>query len=318
MQPIDTTKVFNSLVQDLSFGGIPLPFIGQAALGLVRIRYWVWWYSSRKKIVIQSNAAELGFGVLLNFSINNEKVRTAAKILLLIMRIESCVKQFRNLLTDCDELWIALRGENLKATDIKWVSTKNSGLFSPSFVYDFERSNNKIGNYVRNVAFCAYRILLRLDKLLMRSIDAHEALLADNEAMILSIVNSSQVLKRLFENHEELYKALESRKPMIEKCLSLFASGDSKEKTDQIMEAVKDSLGKGRELYQAYETVSSVAGEVGVDFLKRGVFGMFHVLNLTRYMPAELMPEPEQVIRARIFDKHYERFPPLEDVRCKT
>ena len=55
-------------------------------------------------MVIQSNAAELGFGIMLNLGINNEKVRTAAKILLLIMRIETCIKQIKLLVSECDDL----------------------------------------------------------------------------------------------------------------------------------------------------------------------------------------------------------------------
>ncbi len=318
MQPVNATQVFNSLVQDLSFGGISLPFVGQAALSLVRMRYWVWWCSSRKDIVMKSNTAELGFGVLLNLSINNDKVRTAAKILLLIIRIEACIKQLKLLLNECDEFWRAVQGKDLKDTDIQWIQVKLAGNLSAYSQHEWETTHAKIRNYIQNVALCAYRLLLRLDKLLMRSIDAHEALHADNEAMVLSIVNGSQLLKKLFENHQELCRAMEVRKPMVEKCLSLFVAGDSKEKTDQLITAVKDTIGQGRELYQVYEKVAETVGEVGAEFIKRGIFGMFHVLNLTRYIPKELLPEEEQIFQARILDHHYKAFPPLQDVRGKV
>jgi len=233
----------------------------------------------------------------------------------LVCRVESCVKEIRWLLDDFEQLWKALSGENLVDGFVKRIPTDS---IPSALMSRVERTVKGSKDYIGNVAYRTYAVIRRLDELAMRSIDAHEAITADNAAMIVSLVNSSRLISSIFANTEKIFEVLETRRPMIEKSLSLLVGGDPKEKTDQLIIAVRNALDSGRSIHQGYKNiVSGVNLELAADFGKRAIFGIGQVLNATNIIPDKLIPEPENVVRPRIYAKNLERHPPDDAVRDK-
>lgn len=291
---------------------VPVPLVAKAAFGIVKVRYWFWWIGSKKKLYSRYPAAFAG-GFLFNLATNSEMVRTASKILLIIVRIEACIKQVFKLCQECQDLWSALKGHYHLNTAVGWKTSQSC--LPPSVRWEWNSTCMAIQSVAKRIGLCALSVLRRLDKLLMHSINAYEAFYATNEAVNESLIHVNRKIEQLFENKKNIYLALENHKPAIQRIFSACRFSQPEVKTEAVIASVKSTLDASEDAYRSFQSVSETVGEVGIDLMKRTALAFMTHINMAKYLPEWLVPEPAPIFAARLKGEvPEESFPPIDEI----
>lgn len=221
----------------------------------------------------------------------NRAINVVAHLVLLSTRVMESVEQQERVVEEIKKFWKELYSPYKLPPSVKWKKKISNGSWlSLSDDIWLQRNGAMILSKLRALLIRLAHLLKQLFLLSMKTLDAVESFYyAGNREERLNefFINSGKLVAKLVENKELLLHYLEKQRLVLSKVLENCGAIVT---VDQLIDAVKGTIGIVEEIDGGVNDLSEAVGEVVVDFSKRVIYGGLQIFDLLELLPKSWVP----------------------------
>lgn len=303
MNPV---SLVNDLTHEMMSPG-QLSSMARLTLKSLYIGHLGWWLYRKKKLYSDTNNTfALACGNLFNWTIGDGMIRTGAKLLLIITRIEECKEQFLALGRDFTKLANCFKGRYSVVLKPKWHKSNKLSLISPTSKNGWKSKKKRLVAFSMRLYECIIKIFKRIGKVGMHMWDAYDAFFVTNEAMNEVFVNGIKWMDKLNGNKDYFIQKLASNKPLINKVLSGMNVRDLT--AEQVVESVTKTLDITEKGVQVVHKVTNAGNKFLVNFAKNCLTNLAATFGQLHKLPGSALPPEELEWESKPKEQQEERY----------
>ena len=217
----------------------PLPFLIYAGMAGLQLKQWSWWFWHKRQVYTNpNNFLPIVAGHLIDLFTDNRALKFAAKLILIIERIEECQAIIQKLslqYAHLQEVVLSFR-RNIYVCHRKSLPFKQEH----STRQKFKDFRNHILDYLSRLWAVVRRIFILFSQLALTLYDTYECIYSKHEAVQELIVNGMSLAQSFEKNKVQYLAKLERHRETLK---YLFSTLQIEEiNVDQLIEQAKKAI----------------------------------------------------------------------------